>query len=280
MRRDDRRKWAETAKHAFIVGMLMLTFYPVFLMLAVSFKDNAQYAANPWFFDAPQHWNWGNWGYAWSRVRIYVANSVIVAAGGTLLAMVMTVLASYVLARYRFPGRQIFYYAVMGLMFLPGSAASLVTLYDLLQRLGLMNSLWGLLLVGAASGQVLGIYVIKQFVEALPLAWFEAARMEGAGHWKQISEIVLPTSRPILTTVAIMQFMNLWNDVVLPLTLLRDDHRLTITVGLMRMEGEYVKHWGELMAGYTLASLPLVVLFLFLNRMFLKGVVTGRPPGH
>lgn len=269
-----RREWM---KHLFLVTVLMLAYYPLFLMLAVSFKDNQQYAANPWFFDAPPQWQWRNWAMAWEHIRVYVANSIVVATFGTLAAMVMTVLSSYVMARYRFPGRLVLYYIVMGMMFLPGTAASLVTLYDLLQQLHLMNSLWALILVGAASGQVLGIYVIKQFIEELPVTWFETARMEGAGHYRQIVEIVLPGSGPILTTVAIMQFMNLWNDVVLPLTLLRDDARLTLTVGLMRMEGEYVKNWGELMAGYTLASIPLVVLFLFLNRLFMKGIANARP---
>lgn len=265
----------ELAKHLFLIGVLLLVFYPLFLMVMVSLKTNEQYANNPWFFDAPRDWHWQNWATAWGQVKGYIANSIVTATLGTAIAMLLTILSSYVIARYRFFGRDALYYVTMGCIFLPGSAASLVTLFDLLQRMQLLNTLWALILVGGASGQVLGIYIIKQYIEELPKALFEAAEMEGAGHVRQIFDIVLPLSGPILVAVAMMQFMNMWNEVILPMTVLRDNQTLTLTVGLMRMEGEYVKNWGELMASYSIAAVPLVILFLFMNQIFMRGATSG-----
>lgn len=261
----------EATKHVFILLILAFAFFPLFVMLVVSLKDNQQYAAKPWFFDHPADWHWENWVNAWATVHGYIANSFFTALTGTGIALVLTVLTSYVLARRSFPGRDLLYYLIMGSMFLPGTVAALVTLFDLLQRLHLLNSLWALILVGSAGGQIFGIYIVKQFIDDLPVALFEAADLEGASHFRQITEIVLPMSAPILATVALLQFMTIWNEVILPMLILRDTSKLTLTVGLTRMEGEYVKNWGELMAGYAIGALPLIVLFFFMNRMFLRG---------
>jgi len=100
-----------------------------------------------------------------------------------------------------------------------------------------------------------------------------------AGHFQQIFHIVLPMSGSILGTVAIMKFLGIWNNVILPLVVMRDNDKLTIPVGLLRLEGEYVKQWGEMMAGYAIASIPLIVLFIFMMRFFVKGLAAGAIKG-
>lgn len=270
---------AEGTKYAIVLFVLAFAFYPLVVTFAISFKTNAQYEANPFFFDAISTWQWDNWAVAWAGVRHYIANSIFVSLTAMVLGMFMMTLTAYALARYRFRGRNLVYYGIVASMFLPGTAATLVTMFWLIRNMGLVNNLWALVIVGGAGGQVVGIFIMKQFIEDIPKELFESAQVDGAGHIRQIITIVLPMSAPIMATVAILDFLNHWNNVMLPLIVLRDDEKLTIPVGLLRLEGEYVKQWGELMAGYAISSIPLLVLFIFTMRWFVKGLAAGAIKG-
>jgi len=269
----------EAIKHAVILFVLVFAFFPLYVMLVISFKDNDQFTNNPWFFDAIGNWHLENWAKAWGIVSNYIANSVVTSVGAVVLCLAISLLASYVLARYRFPGRSIIYYGIVGSMFLPGTAATLVTMFTLLKSMHLINSLWTLIMVNAIGGQVVCIFILKQFIEDIPKELFESAQLDGAGHFQQIWNIVVPMSGAIMATLAILQFLGSWNNLMLPLIVMRDDELLTIPVGLMRLDGEYVKQWGELMAGFTISSIPLVVLFLFTMRLFVKGLTAGAIKG-
>jgi ABC-type glycerol-3-phosphate transport system permease component len=262
-----------------MITTLLFALLPFVLMLVISLKTNEQFTRNPFFFDLPADWHWENWTLGWRTISTYVANSIVTSAGAVALCLVVAVMSSYVLARYRFPGREFVYYALIATMFLPGTVATLVTTFTLVTRLHMYNSLLTLVILGAVGGQVVCIFILRQFIEEIPKELFESAEIDGAGHWRQIWSIVLPMSGPVLSTLAIMQFIGNWNNLLGPLVFLRDDYKLTIPVGLMRLEGEYVKEWGQLMAGYTLSSIPLVALFLFTMRLFIRGLSAGAIKG-
>lgn len=270
---------AESIKIGYILFVLFFAFIPLFIMVVVSFKTNEQFINNPFFFDHPSTWQWSNWSVAWESVSGYIWNSVFVSATGTAITLLIVLMCSYAIARYNFPGKNVVFYMVMATMFLPGTVAALVTLFDLLMRMGLVNSLWALVLMAAVGGQVAGVFILRNFIEDIPKEMFESAQIDGAGHFQQIRHIILPLAAPIISVVVILDFLNSWNNVILPLLILRDDELLTIPVGLFRLDGEYVKQWGQLMAGYTIASVPLLLIFVFAMRLFVRSLSAGAVKG-
>jgi len=272
-------KAAEALKIGYMLFILFFAFLPLFIMVVVSFKTNDQYQQNPWFFDPPSEWHWENWGIAWDMVKDPIWNSIFVSPLSTTITITMVLMTAYALARYRFPGRNVIYYGIIASMFLPGTAATLVTVFNLLKNLGLVNSLWALVLMGSNAGQIAGVFLIKQFLEDIPTSLFEAAEMDGAGHFHQIFHIVIPMSIPVISICMITDFLGTWNNMILPLIILRDEELLTIPVALMRLEGEYVKQYGQMMAGYAISSVPLIILFIFCMKTFVKGLAHGAVKG-
>ena len=267
---------AEILKHAFIWLVLAFAFFPLYVMLNISLKDNTQFLQNPWLPDGPYHWE--NWETGWYTIKNYIANSVVVAVGATALTLTCALGAAYFFARYRMPLCGVLWSLLLVLMMMP-TVANLIPLFTLLKSLHLLNRLWALVIVGAAGGQVVCVYILRNFIEDIPRDLFDAAEVDGANHLGQIRHIVVPLSGSILSTLAILQFIGNWNNFILPLIVLRDDYLLTIPVGLVRLEGEYVKQYGPMMAGYAIASIPLVLLFLFTMRLFVRGLSAGAIKG-
>ncbi len=266
-------------KLALLGFVLAFAYYPMFTMFSISFKTNEQFVNNPWFFNHPETWQWSNWSKGWDLVGQYIGNSFFQTTTTTVLLTALAIVVAYVVARYRFPGRNIFYYGLMATIFLPPSAASLVTTFNLLQNLGLMNSLWALILPISFGGQAITVIILRQFIEDIPKDLFESAQIDGAGHLRQIIDIVLPLCGAIIGVLAIQTYIYNWNELMLPLVMIRDEARQTIPLGLMMLDGEYHKDWGVLMAAYSIASLPLVVIFLFAMKLFVKGLASGAVKG-
>jgi ABC-type glycerol-3-phosphate transport system permease component len=248
------------------------------MMWQISFKDNTGFIQNPWFPSNPIDWKWENYVHAAKLVLPYVANTVFVAVSGTVISLALALLGAYFFARYKMPYSSILWSAFMVLMLLPG-IANIVPLFVLLKELSLLNTLYALIVVGVAGGQVFNIFVLRGFIEDIPKDLFEAAEMDGAGHFQQIVNIVVPMSGSIIGTLGILAFLGKWNEFLLPLIVLRDKELFTLGVGLIYLDGEYVKQWGQIMAAYVLAALPLIVIFLFTMRLFVKGLSQGAIKG-
>jgi len=271
-----KRTGAEIAKHLFILLVLSASFFPLYAMLSISFKSGPQFVASPVGLTWPLHPE--NYRVAWSLVSGYIYNTIFVCLTSIALTFVLSLNAAFFFARYRMPGREVLWYFFLILMLMP-SVVNLVPAFVLLRNLRLLNTFSALVLVFAASGQVIQIYVLRNFIEEIPEDLFDAADVDGASPLQQVYRIVLPMSGSILSTLGILQFIGTWNNYILPLILLRDDTMQTLAVGLVRMDSEYVKDWGALMAGFTIASLPLILIFLFSMRLFVKGLSAGAVKG-
>ena len=273
-----RRKevFAEVWKHLFILFILSMAFLPLYIMIVISGKDGAQFVADPFRLTLPFHWD--NFARAWGMMRAYVFNTVFICVTSVVLTFVLSLNAAFFFARYRMPGHKFLWYFFLILMLMPG-VANLVPLFMLLKNLSLLNTFYALMVVYVTGGQVVQIFILKNFIEDIPQDLFDAAEVDGANPFKQVYHIVLPMSGSVLSTLGILQFIGLWNDYILPLIVMRDDSMLTLAVGLVRMDGEYVKDWGALMSGFTIASIPMVLIFLFTMRLFVKGLAAGAVKG-
>jgi ABC-type glycerol-3-phosphate transport system permease component len=263
-------------KHGAIWAVLGFALLPVYLILIVSLKTNQQFYEAPGRLTEPMHWH--NWVDAWNLISPSVANSIFISTTGTALTLIFALCGAYFFARLRMPLSSFFWNALLVLLMMP-SVANLVPLFRLLADLNLLNTLSALILVGTSAGQIFAIFVLRNFVADIPPDLFEAAEIDGANHFQQMRMVVLPLCGPILGTVGVMHFISEWNEFVLPLIVIRDSASLPVMVQLQRLAGEYIKFFGPLMAGYAIASIPVVVLFIFSMRLFVKGMTEGSVKG-
>ena len=265
-------------KHLVIWLILAVELLPLYMMLQISMKDDAIFLDNTWLPSNPLTWMWENYIFAVNLVLPYVANTVVVAVSATLGTLSLALFGAYFFARYKMPFSGVLWSLFLLLMLLPG-VANIVPLFALLKQLNLLNTLYALIIIGIAGGQVFCIYVLRNFIEDIPKDLFEAAEMDGASHFNQLRNVVIPMSGSIIGTLAILTFLGQWNDFLMPLIVLRDPELFTIGVGLIYLDGEYVKQWGKIMAAFFVASLPLIIIFLFTMKLFVRGLSSGALKG-
>lgn len=270
------KRASELIKHLLIGLVLLAAFFPLYVMLNISFKDNDQFAAHPFAVTFPLRLE--NWIIAWELIVGYVANSLGVSIAAVAATLAFALCAAYVFARYKFFGKEVLWFAMLGILFMPG-IMNLIPLFVLMKDLNLLNSLFGLTVLYTAGGQVFCVFVLRNFIEDMPEDLFEAAEVDGAGPLRQLISVVVPLTGSILSTLAILRFIASWNDFIEPMIFITDEYKQMLPVGLMRLDAEQVKQWGPLMAGFSLAAIPLVLIFVFTMRMFVKGLTGGAVKG-
>lgn len=246
--------------------------FPYLFMFLTSFKTNQQFYDNFWGLSFPLEL--GNYAIAWDQVSPYLVTSVIVAAASTIGTVVLGSTSAFILARYRFLGRNVLFAFVAILMTIP-NIASIIPLFVLVKDMGLLNTYWVLIIPQIASGLVLAIILMKTFFEGIPQELFDAAKLDGASGPRLFMSILMPLSYPIIGTVALMTVISVWNDFFWPLLTISQDALRTVPVGLAFFQGQNATQWGPLFAGYAISSLPLLLLFTFLSKWFLAGLQGG-----
>jgi ABC-type glycerol-3-phosphate transport system permease component len=262
----------EAIKHILVCFVLLFAFFPLYVTLVISFKTNTQFVNSPFLPTLPPHFE--NWAYGWKLINGYIANSIFVSVLAVVLTLIPALMSAFVFARYSFAGKNVLWHLFLGLLFMPG-IMNLVPLFILARNLDMLNSLLALSTLYAIGGQVFCVFVLRNFLEDMPESLFEAAEVDGAGPVRQILFLVVPMSGGILATLAILRFLQSWNDFILPLIMISDDYKQVLPVGLMRLDGEYVKMWGQMMAGFSIAAIPLVIIFIFTMRLFVRGLTAG-----
>lgn len=206
----------------------------------------------------------------------YLLNSTLVAGATTLLALAFNLSAGYAFAKLQFAGREQVFRTLLAALVVPAQVA-MIPLFLMLKPLGLVNSYGGVVVPAMAS--VFGIFLVRQFARSIPDDLLEAARIDGAGELRIFFSIVLPLLRPIVVTLGVFTFLASWNDFMWPLIVLSDEHLQTLPVALAALSLEHVPDNELMMAGSVVTVLPVLALFLVLQRHYLQGLLLGSVKG-
>lgn len=204
----------------------------------------------------------------------YLLNSIWVSSATTVLGVIVAVPAAYAFSRFRFPGRNMLFYSVLLRNMFPG-VVFLIPLFVMMRTFRLVNTEWSLILTYLTFGLPLSIWLLKGFYDNIPPQLEQAARIDGASRFQAFLRVVMPLSSPGIIATAIYSFVQAWNEYIYALTFLNNREKLTLPVGLQRFFTEYATDWPGLMAAAFIMSVPVVVLFLVLQRYFVRALAEG-----
>jgi ABC-type glycerol-3-phosphate transport system permease component len=231
---------------------------------------------------------WENYIEAYHYVLPYVLNTVIIAVSVVVFSLLFASLSAYAFARYNFWGKSVLFGMIIVLMMIP-SVLNLIPMFVIVKSFpffggnnlfgqgghGLLDNLLVVILPAVAGSQIINIYILRNFFEGISEGLFESGRIDGASDMQMYWHICLPLSKPILGTLAIMTIVGEWNNYIWPLVTLKKQSLMTITIGLAHLEGQFTSDYGLQMAGFTLAAIPLVILFMCTMKLFIKGISSG-----
>jgi alpha-1,4-digalacturonate transport system permease protein len=226
---------------------------PLVWMLLSSFKTLTNYATALGSFGFPT----------------YLANSVIVTVAATVLTLAINSMAAYAFAKYNFRGRDTLFVVTLATVMIPLQVI-LIPLYQVVASLGMANSLWGLIIPGAATPT--GVFLLRQYMLTIPDELIEAARIDGASEWRIFWQVVLPLARPALAVLAIFSVIWRWNDFLWPLIIAQDESTYTLPLAIAQFSSELVVPFNLVLALSVLSVLPVIVMFLFLQRHIVTGI--------
>lgn len=212
---------------------------------------------------------------AWEHVRPYTFNSLIVSLLTALGVCALGSSTAYILSRYRFMGSRAIFVMFLATMMFPG-VLTLVPSFLLVKELGLLNTYWAMILPYVAGGQVFAIFVFRSFFAGLPEELFESARIDGAGHLSSYWHLILPLSKPVFSVVIIMNILGTWNNFLWPFIVNTDGSRQVIASGIYTLAtSQFASNFSTMYAAYAISSIPLLILFMYATKPFIRGITSG-----
>jgi len=257
-----------------LLATTLLFSIPLIWMVLSSLKPAGQLVENPYSL-LPESWQWSNYSEALDSMPylVYLANSLLLCTGTVIGSVLSCSLVAYGFARLRWRGRRLLFGILIATMLLPWHV-TMIPRFLLFRELGWYNHLTALI-APTFLGDAFFIFLLRQFFLSIPEELSEAARLDGLGEWGIFWKIILPLSKPALATVALFQFIATWNDFGGPLLYLNDPDRFPLAYGLEQFVSSYSDQTHLLMAAAVLFTLPVIVLFLFTQRTFLRGISTA-----
>ena len=246
--------------------------YPLLWMFAASFKPNSELFQGTGLI--PNSPTFENYGRAWVEANIqkYFFNTLFVAVGSVVITTISSAMLGYVLGRRPLPGKVAIFGLMIFTLFIP-QGYTIIPIIQLLSTLGIGQSLWGLMIATCGHSIVIFTLLFAGYFTQVPKELEEASRMDGVGPVKTFWYVMLPLSKPIIVTVVVLQSLQAWNDFLLPLVVtLANPEMRTLSVGIYSFKGEHFVDWGGMTAASTIAIIPIIILFLLLQRYFIDGL--------
>jgi raffinose/stachyose/melibiose transport system permease protein len=256
-----------------LVVIVVAIVYPMAWAILNGFKSNLELFGNPW--GLPSELRWENYRLAWDLgVVRYLFNSIIVTSASVVAVVLFSSMAAYALARHQIPfARAITVFILGGMMLAP--AVALIPLFRLLQTLGIFNTYWALIVLYTAFRIPFTVFLIRAYMITISREMEDAAIVDGASNWQAFWFIIMPLSRPIIVSAALLQALFAWNEFAFALVFINDTDLKTLPVGLLLMKGRVLSDWPVLFAALVLASIPIIILFLLAQRHFIRGLSEG-----
>ena len=273
-----KNSWKRVLLYLFVFVITIVILYPYFVMFTTAAKSTEEMFAGETIL--PKVWKWSTFIDIWKKAPIfqYLLNSLLVSGGATCLAILCGIPAAYALSRMKFKGKGFFMGAViMSQMFSP--VVLLVGIYRLMIDIDLNNSILGLILLNAAFNQAFAIWLLRGTFMSISAEMEQAAKIDGCGTVQALIRILLPMAAPGIVTTLIFVFINSWNEYTIALTLIKDDLLKPITVGINVFYGLNFIQWQELFATSIFATIPVVVLFLCIEKHLVAGLTSGGVKG-
>lgn len=268
-----RRISAKCVLYVFLIVAAVIWMYPFIWMLTASFKTQDEFWGSGLNI-FPQHPTLENFVRSWNNANFsqYFLNTIIVTVCAVVIVLMCTSAAGYVLGRYAFPGKKALLGVFMASITIP-LTFTIIPVYELLNSMHLTNSLLGLIIAECGGSHILFLMLFSSFYSGLPKEMEEAAIVDGCGFFQTYARIMFPLAKPVIVTVVIMQFIWTWNSFLMPLVLTLSKPELrTLAVGLYALQGEHVVDWTGIAAGATIAVLPVIVIFIALQKYFVDGI--------
>lgn len=258
--------------------LALVVLIPLVIAVLGGLKSNGQLMARPLSWPDPIVWT--NYGDVLKRDQFWqqTLNSLLVMLATTFLVLGIASSAAFVFARMQFRGRDVIAtYFMLGLLF-PATIA-ILPLYIMVRRLGLLDTLWGIILPQVAFALPVSVLILRTFFRSIPNELEDAAYVDGASAFEFYIRILLPLARPGLSAVAVLTMVQSWNAFFLPLVVLNDEKKWTLPLGVMQYSGQYMTDWARVLAFVTLAMVPAVVFYLFAERQIVAGLTSGALKG-
>lgn len=274
----EKRKMGKVVIYLLLLIVVLITVLPFVWMLSASIKsDREVFQMNP-FVLIPEDPHWDNYMKVWTKIpfAVFIKNTVILTVVVTLLQLFTSSFAAYAFAKLEFSGKKQLFLAYISTIAMPWQVY-MVPQFLMMRRMGLNDTLLAMVVLQAFSA--FGVFLMRQFYMGIPDSLCEAARIDGMNEFKIYANIMLPLSKPALATLTIFTFVATWNDYLGPTIYLKSEMKKTIQIGLQRFIGQYSSEYGLIMAGSVISLIPVLIVFLLLQKYFVEGIATSGVKG-
>ena len=262
--------------------IFIISIFPVMYTILGSFKGNMELLTSNSLF--PKRFVLDNYVQAWKMANFekYTINSIIMSGSIVLGSIFTTTIAGYVFERGVFPGKELMFAMVVSSMFVSLGSLTLYPTYVIAKFFGINKSLWGVVIIRVFGLNVTNLFITRSYIRTLSKEIDEAAKVDGCSFFSIFTWVIFPLLKPLIATIAILEFRHSWNDYLMPMVFtLSNKDRMPLIVGVMNLKGsgEAASSWNLMLAGSSIALIPMIIVYLFFNRYFIEGLTAGAVKG-